>query len=191
MNMNISNESRQSFDSEEERLVQTSGINVSEIKEWHMELRDNEVSMGEENVKAKKKKLDHEEQSLEEQLAEEKKAQEERNKKLAEQEKEVAETRDNLRRLEFEFREKNAILEILLKVNNRVETMTLDLSNLNSTSSSRANLPITFTDSNDTSQSGSGLQSSDDLREDRVREREERIEVRGMGLDNDWSKVKM
>lgn len=50
------------------------------------------------------------------QLAEEKKAQEERNKKLAEQEKEVAETRDNLRRLEFEFREKNAILEILLKV---------------------------------------------------------------------------
>ena len=51
-----------------------------------------------------------------EQLAEEKKEQEEREKKLAEQEKEVAETRDNLRRLEFEFREKNAILEILLKV---------------------------------------------------------------------------
>ena len=112
-----------------------SGINVAEIKEWHIELRDNEVSMGEENVKAKKKKLDHEEQTLEEQvagfilpvplrtisilgeqLAEEKKEQEEREKKLAEQEKEVAETRDNLRRLEFEFREKNAILEILLKV---------------------------------------------------------------------------
>ena len=53
---------------------------------------------------------------LGEQLAEEKKEQEEREKKLAEQEKEVAETRDNLRRLEFEFREKNAILEILLKV---------------------------------------------------------------------------
>ena len=47
----------------------TPGINVSEIKEWHIELRDNEVSMGEENVKAKKKKLDHEEQSLEEQVA--------------------------------------------------------------------------------------------------------------------------
>ena len=45
-----------------------SGINVSEIKEWHIELRDNEVSMGEENVKAKKKKLDHEEQTLEEQV---------------------------------------------------------------------------------------------------------------------------
>ena len=32
-----------------------------------------------------------------------------------------------------------------LKINNRVETMTLDLSNLNSTSSSRAHLPITLT----------------------------------------------
>lgn len=51
------------------RSLITLGINVSEIKEWHMELRDNEVSMGEENVKAKKKKLDHEEQSLEEQVA--------------------------------------------------------------------------------------------------------------------------
>ena len=43
-------------------------MNVSEIKEWHIELRDNEVTMGEENVKAKKKKLDHEEQSMEEQV---------------------------------------------------------------------------------------------------------------------------
>ena len=55
--------------------------------------------MSEENVKAKKKKLDHQERSLEE------------------REKQVSETRDNLRRLELEFREKNAILEILLKVN--------------------------------------------------------------------------
>ena len=55
--------------------------------------------MSEENVKAKKKKLDHQERSLEE------------------REQQVSETRDNLRRLELEFREKNAILEILLKVN--------------------------------------------------------------------------
>ena len=54
--------------------------------------------MSEENVKAKKKKLDHQERSLKE------------------REQQVSETRDNLRRLEFEFREKNAILEILLKV---------------------------------------------------------------------------
>ena len=44
-------------------------MGVTEIKEWAIELRDNEVSMGEENVKAKKKKLDHEEQTLEEQVA--------------------------------------------------------------------------------------------------------------------------
>ena len=112
-----------------------SGINVSEVREWAIELRYNDLSMGEENVKVKKKKLDYDEQTLieqvaeqilyvpenrfcfsGEQLAEEKKEQEEREKKLAEQQKEVAETRDNLRRLEFEFREKNAILEILLKV---------------------------------------------------------------------------
>ena len=55
--------------------------------------------MSEENVKAKKKKLDHQERSLKE------------------REQQVSETRDNLRRLELEFREKNAILEILLKVN--------------------------------------------------------------------------
>ena len=73
--------------------------------------------MSEENVKAKKKKLDHQERSLEEQLAGDKQEREQREQKLAEQEQEVAETRDNLRRLEFEFREKNAILEILLKVN--------------------------------------------------------------------------
>ena len=73
--------------------------------------------MGEENIKAKKKKLDHEERSLDEQLAEERKEREKREQKLAEQEKEVAETRDHLRKLEFEFKEKNAILEIMLKVN--------------------------------------------------------------------------
>ena len=115
-------------------------------------------------MKAKKKKLDHVEQTVEEKLAEERKEVEEREQKVAEQEQEVAETRDNLRRLEFEFREKNAILEILLKVlyhqisvirilsliilqiNNRVETMTLNLSNLNSSSSSMmSHLPITLT----------------------------------------------
>ena len=69
-------------------------------------------------MKAKKKKLDHVEQTVEEKLAEERKEVEEREQKVAEQEQEVAETRDNLRRLEFEFREKNAILEILLKVLN-------------------------------------------------------------------------
>ena len=91
-------------------------MNNSEIKEWRIQMRDNEVSMSEENVKAKKKKLEHQERSLEEQLAEEKQEREQRERKLSEQEQEVAETRDNLRRLEFEFREKNAILEILLKV---------------------------------------------------------------------------
>ena len=88
----------------------------SDIKEWHIELRDNELSMGEENIKAKKKKLDHEEVSLDEQLDEERKERDQREQKLAEQEKEVAETRDSLRKLEFEFKEKNAILEIMLKV---------------------------------------------------------------------------
>ena len=88
----------------------------SDIKEWSIELRDNELTMREESVKAKKRKLDNEERALQEQVAAEKKEREEREMKLAQQEQEVAETRDNLRRLEFEFREKNAILEILLKV---------------------------------------------------------------------------
>ena len=64
----------------------TSGMDTSEIKEWHIELRDNELSMDEENVKTKKKKLEHEERVLDEQLAAEK---ENREGKLAEQEKEV------------------------------------------------------------------------------------------------------
>ena len=93
-----------------------SGMSHSDIKEWHIELRDNELSMGEENIKAKKKKLDHEEVSLDEQLAEERKERDQREQKLAKQEKEVAETRDSLRKLEFEFKERNAILEIMLKV---------------------------------------------------------------------------
>ena len=61
-------------------------MDTSEIKEWHIELRDNELSMDEENVKTKKKKLEHEERVLDEQLAAEK---ENREGKLAEQEKEV------------------------------------------------------------------------------------------------------
>ena len=64
----------------------TLGMDTSEIKEWHIELRDNELSMDEENVKTKKKKLEHEERVLDEQLAAEK---ENREGKLAEQEKEV------------------------------------------------------------------------------------------------------
>ena len=91
-------------------------MNNSEIKEWRMELRSNDVSMAEENVKAKKKKLVDEEISLYEQLAREKEDEEKKRKKLEEREREVAETRDNLRRLEFKFKEKNAILDILLKV---------------------------------------------------------------------------
>ena len=59
-------------------------MNNSEIKEWHIELRDNELSMAEENIKAKKKKQDHEERSLDEQLAEERKEREQREQKLAE-----------------------------------------------------------------------------------------------------------
>ena len=89
-------------------------MNNSEIKEWRMELRSNDVSMAEETVKAHKKKLEDEEMSLDEQhMAEEN---EEREESLAEREREVAETRDNLRRLEFKFKEKNAILDILLMV---------------------------------------------------------------------------
>ena len=75
--------------------------------------------------------------------------------------------------------------------------MTIDLSNLNSTTSSMmSQLPIALSvsdldadvevediscqDSNGTSQSGSGLQSSDDLREDReqLNAMRESIEVR-------------
>ena len=85
-------------------------MNNSEIKEWRNEPRDNDVFTGEENVKAKKKKLDHEEKSLDEQMAEERKEMEKR------EEKEVAETRDHLRKPELEIKEKNAILEIMLKV---------------------------------------------------------------------------
>ena len=85
------------------------GMNNSDIMEWRIQLRDNELSIGEENVKAKKKKLEQEEKALKEHLAMEKREREERERKLAEQEQEV-------RRHEFEFREKNAILEILLKV---------------------------------------------------------------------------
>ena len=88
-----------------------SGMNNSEIKEWLDELLDNQQFMGEENIKANNKKLDQEESKLDEQLAE-KRIEEQ---KLAEEEKE-AETIDHLRMLELESREKNAILEIMLKV---------------------------------------------------------------------------
>ena len=95
-------------------------MNNSEIKEWRMELRSNDVSMAEETVKAHKKKLEDEEMSLDEQhMAEEN---EEREESLAEREREVAETRDNLRRLEFKFKEKNAILDILLMVWSSMKT---------------------------------------------------------------------
>ena len=105
--MSISNESLISLDNEERLLVQTSGkktrpliqllskitsgMNNSEIMEWRMELRSNEVSMAEENAKAKKKKKLEDEEKREE--------------RLADREREVAETRDNLRRLEFKFKE--------------------------------------------------------------------------------------
>ena len=84
-------------------------MNNSEIKEWLDELLDNQQFMGEENIKANN--MDQEESKLDEQLAE-KRIEEQ---KLAEEEKE-AETIDHLRMLELESREKNAILEIMLKV---------------------------------------------------------------------------
>ena len=36
-------------------------MNNSDIREWRIQLRDNELSIGEESVKAKRKKLEQEE----------------------------------------------------------------------------------------------------------------------------------
>ena len=93
------------MDSEEEKLMLKSNMDNAEIKEWRMQLRENEVSLEEENIKSKKMKLRELEESVKEhqqKQMEDKEELERKQKEVEVKEAEVVQERDNLRRLEFE-----------------------------------------------------------------------------------------
>ena len=83
----------------------------------------------------------------------------------------------------FEVNEKNAIMEIVLKMNNRIETMTVNFSNLNSSSSSMC--PINMQELQDTEDDPSPQNQSPTPDEETsvqetmsmLKEREQRLQV--------------
>ena len=126
------------FDSEEERLMLKSGMDRLEIKEWRMELRENELSMEEGNMKAKRMKLKELEDTFDEQQSkrqEEQNVIDEKQRNIDVKEAEVVQEKEDLRRLKFELNEKNAIMEIILKMNNKTEKIAVNFSDLSSSSS--------------------------------------------------------
>ena len=126
------------FDSEEERLMLKSGMDRLEMKEWRMELRENELSMEEGNMKAKRMKLKELEDTFDEQQSkrqEEQNVIDEKQRNIDVKEAEVVQEKEDLRRLKFELNEKNAIMEIILKMNNKTEKIAVNFSDLSSSSS--------------------------------------------------------
>ena len=126
-------------------------------------MKENQLNLQEGNIKAKRMKLQEMEESVEcqQQNQDEKKKQlEEKKQELDEREANVERQKENLRRLHFEVNEKNAIMEIVLKMSNKTEKLSI---NLNSDS------PTKLT----TSQSSPSNQI---LMQERVRELEVREE---------------
>lgn len=136
---------------EDEVMIAQSRLDLLEIKEWKMQLRENNICMDECNLRMKKQKLrDIEEnaarqrkaseQEIEErerelelqrrQLEEEMKKVDEafrRKRGTSKEEHELAIRQENMKEKDFEVTEKNAILEITLKMNKREEKMAIEL----------------------------------------------------------------
>ena len=150
-------------DSEEEKLLPGYGMKNLEIREWRVELKESELNIQEGNIKAKRMKLREMEESVECQQndqQEKKKELEEKKNELVEREANVERQKENLRRLHFEVTEKNAVMEIVLKLKDKTEKLSI---NLNSDSPS-------FHNNGSISSPGSELV----LLQERVREVEER-----------------
>lgn len=123
---------------EDEVMIAQSRLDLLEIKEWKMQLRENNICMDECNLRMKKQKL----RDIEENAARQRKASEqeieERERELELQrrqleeemkkvEHELAIRQENMKEKDFEVTEKNAILEITLKINKREEKMAIEL----------------------------------------------------------------
>ena len=86
-------------------MMLKSGMDNLDIKEWRMELRENDLCLEEGNIMAKRLKLKDVEENYEEQKQqqeEEKKEIEEKRKSVEGKEVAIANEQENLRRLQFE-----------------------------------------------------------------------------------------
>ena len=177
--------SRTSFDSEEEKLMLKSGMDNLDIKEWRMELRENVLCMEEGNILAKRQKLKESQENYED---DQKQQQDDENKKdeiekkrksVEDKEIAIANERENLRRLQFEVSEKNAIMEIVLKMNNQTEKLTLNIGDIAASTNSNSSCPSV------TGSENSGDQSEGDqqLRLTRTQQEQALLTVRERRLE--------
>ena len=147
--------------------------------------------MEEENIKAKRMKLKDMENYVEEQkqMNDEEKRDVENKEKLVEiKEAEITTEKENLRRLQFEVNEKNAILEIILKMNSHTERISLNFSDLNCTSSPGTSSGPELESGN--SDSGGESEKSDknnSVTMSMIRDRERKLQVRIWGNLIKWT----
>ena len=148
--------------------------------------------MEEENIKAKRMKLKDMENYVEEQkqMNDEEKRDVENKEKLVEiKEAEITTEKENLRRLQFEVNEKNAILEIILKMNSHTERISLNCSDLSCTSSPGTSSGPELESGN--SDSGGESEKSDknnSVTMSMIRDRERKLQVRIWGNLIKWTK---
>jgi len=118
------------LESEEEKVLPRFEMKNLEIRELKVDLKENELNMKEGNIKAKRIKLREMEETVESQKQDQddkKKELEEKKQELDEREANVEKQKENLKRLYFEVNEKNAIMEIVLKMRNRTEKLSINL----------------------------------------------------------------
>ena len=133
---------------ENEDLCIKYGISHLEVREWEMILRENNIFMEEYNMKLKKQRM----KDLEEREARQRKAREEeirekerelqrqrtameeqmaerlaRQREIEEREQQLHVEQQRLKEIEFELLEKNSILEITLRMNEKEEKFALQL----------------------------------------------------------------
>jgi len=142
------------IDDTDEKANEYTGMNDLEIKEWNMTLRENTICMDEYNVKVKRQKIEAIEQiEAERRLAREKEIDEKekelilqqrlleaarmeleqtrtREREMEEREEELALQRQALDDRERNLQEKNAVLEIVVRLNEKEQKIALHLRNL-------------------------------------------------------------
>ena len=106
-----------------EELVPPSNIHELDVKEWAMELRENNIVMDEFNVLVKEEKIKDQRRKLGEErnLMKRQNDLDEREKVVNVREKELIFRKQSIKEMEFEINEKNSFLEISLKLKGNEE----------------------------------------------------------------------
>ena len=107
-----------------------------------MIFRENQLSLEEDNLQSKRMKLKMDEQRQSQEMEIKNKELEKKQEIVEAKEAEVASAKESLRRLQFKVNEKNAILEICLKMNNQTERISVNFSDLSCSSTNLAGILI-------------------------------------------------